>query len=75
MINVVVHRVMNRSDEVVARLVRAGFAQQSHVISTSSCRRTIFNDAIARLSVVCNVRAPYSGGSNFRRYGIRLAIH
>jgi len=24
--------------------------------------------AIARPSVVCNVRAPYSGGSNFRQY-------
>jgi len=24
--------------------------------------------AVARLSVVCNVRAPYSGGSNFRQY-------
>ena len=24
--------------------------------------------AIARPSVVCNVRAPYSGGSNFRKY-------
>ena len=24
--------------------------------------------SICRLSVVCNVRAPYSGGSNFRQY-------
>ena len=30
-----------------------------------------------RLSVVCNVRAPYSGGSNFRQYfyGIRYLGH
>ena len=43
----------------------------------------IFSEfAIARpsvvcLSVVCNVRAPYSGGSNFRRYfyGIRYLGH
>ena len=33
--------------------------------------------AIARPSVVCNVRAPYSGGSNFRQYfyGIRYLSH
>ena len=33
--------------------------------------------AIARLSVVCNVRAPYLGGSNFRQYfyGIRYPGH
>ena len=24
--------------------------------------------SVCRLSVVCNVRAPYSGGSNFRQY-------
>jgi len=33
--------------------------------------------AIVRLSVVCNVGAPYSGGSNFRQciYGIRYLGH
>jgi len=33
--------------------------------------------AIARLSVVCNVRVPYSGGSDFRQYfyGIRCLGH
>ena len=33
--------------------------------------------AIARPSVVCNVRAPYSGGSNFQQYfcGIRYLGH
>ena len=33
--------------------------------------------AVARLSSVCNVRAPYSGGSNFRQYcyGIRYLGH
>jgi len=32
---------------------------------------------VCRLSVVCNVRAPYSGGSNFRQYfyGIRYLGH
>jgi len=32
--------------------------------------------AIARLSVVCNGCAPYSGGSNFRQYfyGIRTVV-
>ena len=32
---------------------------------------------ICRLSVVCNARAPYSGGSNFRQYfyGIRYLGH
>jgi len=33
--------------------------------------------AMTRPSVVCNVRAPYSGGSNFRQYfyGIRYLGH
>jgi len=33
--------------------------------------------AIARPSVVCNVRVPYSGGSNFRQYfyGVRYLGH
>jgi len=33
--------------------------------------------AVARLSVICSVRAPYSGGSNFRQYfyGIRYLRH
>jgi len=33
--------------------------------------------AVARPSVVCNVRAPYSGGSNFWQYfyGIRYLGH
>ena len=33
--------------------------------------------SVCRLSVVCNVRAPYSGRSNFRRYfyGIRYLGH
>jgi len=30
------------------------------------CSRSLF--AVARPSVVCNVRVPYSGGSNFRQY-------
>ena len=35
------------------------------------------HNAVARPSVVCNVRAPYSGGSNFRQYfyGIRHLGH
>jgi len=33
--------------------------------------------SVCRLSVVCNVRAPYSGGSDFRQYfyGIRYLGH
>jgi len=33
--------------------------------------------SVYRLSVVCNARAPYSGGSNFRQYfyGIRYLGH
>jgi len=33
--------------------------------------------SICRLSIVCNVRAPYSGGSNFQQffYGIRYLAH
>jgi len=33
--------------------------------------------SLVRLSVVCNVRVPYSGGSNFRQYfyGIRCIGH
>ena len=27
-----------------------------------------YRPSVCRLSVVCNVRAPYSGGSNFRQY-------
>jgi len=56
---------------------------------TDSIERTVFSErelrslyAIARpsvvcLSVICNVRAPYSGGSDFRPYfyGIRCLGH
>ena len=37
----------------------------------------IARPSVCRLSVVCNVRAPYSGGSNFRQYfyGIRYLGH
>ena len=37
----------------------------------------IARPSVCRLSVVCNVRAPYSGGSNFRQYfyGIRYLSH
>jgi len=33
--------------------------------------------SVCRLSVVCNVHAPYSGGSNFRQYfyGVRYLGH
>ena len=36
-----------------------------------------YRPPVCRLSVVCNVRAPYSGGSNFRQYfyGIRYLGH
>jgi len=41
---------------------------------SSSIGRTVFSErecslfAVARPSVVCNIRAPYSGGSNFPQY-------
>ena len=40
-----------------------------------SCSRSLY--AIARPSVVCNVRAPYSGGTNSPQYfyGIRYLGH
>ena len=43
--------------------------------NVNSCSRSLY--AVARPSVVCNVRAPYSGGSNFRQYfyGIRYFGH
>jgi len=36
-----------------------------------------YRPSVCRLSVVCNVRAPYSGGSNIRQYfyGIRYLGH
>jgi len=36
-----------------------------------------YRPSVCHLSVVCNVRAPYSGGSNFRQYfyGIRYLGH
>jgi len=43
--------------------------------NVNSCSRSQF--AVARPSVVCNVREPYSGGLNFRQYfdGIRYLGH
>jgi len=40
-------------------------------------RYAIARPSVVYLSVVCNVRAPYSGGSNFRQYfyGIRYLGH
>jgi len=36
-----------------------------------------YRPSVCRLSVICNVRAPYSGGSNFRQYfyGVRYLGH
>ena len=44
-------------------------------VNVNSHSRSLY--AVARPSVVCNVRAPYSGGSNFRQYfyGIRYLGH
>ena len=51
----------------------------------NSCSRSLYAVArpslclsvVCRLSVVCNVHAPYSGGANFRQYfyGIRYLGH
>jgi len=48
-----------------------------NVNSRSRSLYAIARPSVVCLSVVCNVRAPYSGGSNFRQYlyGIRYLGH
>ena len=48
-----------------------------HFYRTSTHVHVRYMLSSVRLSVVCNVRAPYSGGSNFRQYfyGIRYLGH
>ena len=43
----------------------------------SVCLSSVCLSVVCHLSVACNVRAPYSGGSNFRQffYGIRYLGH
>jgi len=38
------------------------------VVSCPIYANAIARPSVCRLSVVCNVRAPYSGGSNFGQY-------
>jgi len=47
------------------------------IANVNSRSRSLFAVARPSLSVVCNVRAPYSGCSNFRQYfyGIRYLGH
>ena len=49
----------------------------ANVNSLSCSLYAITRPSVVWLSVVCNVRAPYSGGSNFRQYfyGIRYTGH
>jgi len=49
----------------------------ANVNSRSRSLYAIARPSVCSLSVVCNVRAPYSGGSNFREYfyGIRYISH
>ena len=49
------------------------FSEREREFTFAICYRP----SVCRLSVVCNVRAPYSGGSNFRQYfyGIRYLGH
>jgi len=49
----------------------------ANVNSRSRSLYVIARPSVVCLSVVCNVRAPYSGGSNFRQYldGIRYLGH
>jgi len=57
-------------------LIAANSANTAAFLANVNSRsRSLY--AIARPSVVCNVRAPYSGGSNFRQYfyGIRYLGH
>jgi len=48
------------------------------IVHSSVCRLSVCGLSVCRLSsAVCNVRAPYLGGSNFRQYlyGIRYLCH
>ena len=49
----------------------------ANVNSGSRSLYTIARPSVCRLSVVCNVRAPYSSGYNFRQYfyGITYLVH
>ena len=49
----------------------------ANVNSRSRSLYAIARPSVVCLSVVCNVRAPYSGGSDFRQYfyGIRYLGH
>jgi len=67
-------------ERLVSYLSTSEIPWQTFLANVSSRSRSLC--AIARpsvvcLSVVCNVRAPYSGGSNFRQYfyGIRYLSH
>jgi len=53
------------------------FCERERVNSRSRSLYAIARPSVVCLSVVCNVRAPYSGGSNFRQYfyGIRYLGH
>ena len=57
-------------------LITGGIARTAGVFS-DSLYAIARPSVVCRLSVVCNVLAPYSGGSNFRQYfyGIRYLGH
>ena len=54
-------------------LLQAVFSERELTFTFAICYRP----SVCRLSSVCNSRAPYSGGSNFRQYfyGIRYLGH
>ena len=64
----VVVALWNRADHYIFALWFLSFffylfSERTHVHFAICCR-----PSVCRLSVVCNIRAPYSGGSNFRQY-------
>ena len=54
------------------------FSERELTFTFTICYRpSVCRLSVVCLSVVCNVRAPYSGGSNFRQYfyGVRYLGH
>ena len=58
-------------------LVNTVFSEHELTFTFATCYRPSICLSVCRLSVICHVRAPYSGGSNVRQYfyGIRYLGH
>ena len=59
--------------EFLLSVIELVFSERELTFTFAICYRP----SVCRLSVVCNVRAPYLGGSDFRQYfyGIRYLGH